>query len=446
MSLPNFALNKRTVTAFTTGLFLVSGMFAYTQLGQLEDPEFTVKTAVITTSYPGASAEEVELEVTDRIEIALQEMPQIKHLESNSRPGTSNITVEILAKYPSGDLPQIWDELRKKVSDVRTSLPPGVGEPIVGDDFGDVYGFLLAVTADGFTYAQLEDYVDAMKKELSRVDGVSRVELWGEQTRCIYLDTTEAKLSQLGVTMEDLHDTLTQQNLVVDSGGVDLSVERLRIEQTGAFTSPQDIGDLVVRGRTRPRIAANDELLRIRDVATIRRGYIQPPFRVMRYRDETTAGIDELPTLGIAISNVSGVNVVELGHAMDRRLEELQRDLLPVGIEFHRVSWQSDAVTESIDSFMISLAQAVAIVLAVLWIAMGFRVAMIVGLCGLVFTIIISFLFMGIMGIDLQRMSLGALIIAMGMMVDNAIVVADGILVRVRKGMDRTRAALEAAT
>ncbi len=446
MSLPNFAIGKRTVTAFTTALLLVSGVFAYTQLGQLEDPEFTVKTAVITTTYPGASAEEVELEVTDRIEIALQEMPQVKYLESNSRPGTSNITVEILAKYPSGDLPQIWDELRKKVRDVRTSMPPGVGEPIVGDDFGDVYGFLLAVTADGFTYAQLEDYVDAMKKELSRVDGVSRVELWGEQTRCIYLDTTEAKLSQLGVTMEDLHDTLTQQNLVVDSGGVDLSVERLRIEQTGAFTSPRDIGDLVVRGRTRPRIAANDELLRIRDVATIRRGYIEPPFRVMRYRDETTAGIDELPTLGIAISNVSGVNVVDLGHALDRRLEELQRDLLPVGIEFHRVSWQSDAVTESIDSFMISLAQAVAIVLAVLWIAMGFRVAMIVGLCGLVFTIIISFLFMGIMGIDLQRMSLGALIIAMGMMVDNAIVVADGILVRVQKGMDRTRAALEAAT
>ncbi len=437
MSIAKIAVEKKTVTVFATFVLLVGGLFSYSQLGQLEDPEFTVKTAVVTTTYPGASAEEVELEVTDRIEQAIQEMPQLKQIESYSRAGVSNITVDIKPSYTSDKLPQIWDELRKKVGDVSSSLPPGAGVPIVADDFGDVYGFLLAITGDGFDYNELEDYCDDIKKELSLVSGVSRVELWGVQKRCIYLDVSQTQLTQLGIRPVDLQRTLSQQNLVVDSGGVEITTERLRIQQTGDFKSPEEIGELVVRGGKTPVGGQGDELIRIKNIATVRRGYVEPPRTMMRY--------DGQPALGISVSNVAGTNVVTLGENLQKRLAEIEASL-PVGIEIHEISWQSDMVTESIDAFTINLIEAVIIVMCVLWIAMGFRVALIVGICGLVFTIVISFLFMYLWKIDLQRMSLGALIVAMGMMVDNAIVVVDGIMVRVNRGMDRAKAAVEAAS
>jgi multidrug efflux pump subunit AcrB len=447
MSLAKFAVEKKALTGFTTAILVIAGLLSFFQLGQLEDPEFTVKTAVITTSYPGASAEEVELEVTDRIELALQELPQIKYLESISRPGLSLISAEILPKYTSEQLPQVWQELRSKVDDVTASLPPGCGTPDVADDFGDVYGFLLAITGNGFTYAQMEDYADTIKKELSLVPGVSRVELWGVQTQCVYIDIQESQLVLLGLSLETIENTLAQQNLVVDSGGVDLPVKRLRIEQTGEFRSPKDIENLVIRGGRMQQLGAGGtaestgtdtgQLVRIGDIGTVRRGYVEPPIWEMRYNGK--------PALGMSISNTSGANVADLGKALDKRLAELTADL-PVGIETHKVSWQSDLVSESIVAFMVSLSQAVVIVLVVLWVAMGFRTAMIVGFCGLVFVILVSFFVMFLWGIDLQRMSLGALVIAMGMMVDNAIVVVDGIVVRMQKGMSRKAAAVEAAT
>jgi multidrug efflux pump subunit AcrB len=447
VSIAQAAVERKTVTWFTTIVLLVAGTISYVKLGQLEDPEFTVKSASITTTYPGASAEEVELEVTDRLEIAIQTMPQLKYVKSISRPGVSIIQLEIRPSYQSAQLPQIWDELRKKIRDVAPQLPPGAGEPSVGDDFGDVYGFLLAVTRDdGFTEAELEGYVDAMKKELSLVPGVAKVQLWGVQRQCIYIDVASTQLTQLGLTMEQLQNTLAQQNLVVDSGGVDLPTDRLRIEQTGAFASPDDIGDLAITGTNITpsqltegawKSSGADEIIRIRDIGQVRRGYLEPPTALMRFNGR--------PAIGLAIANAPKVNIVELGRTIDERLADLLA-ILPVGIEYHRVSWQSDLVAESIRQFMVSLAQAVAIVLVVLWIAMGFSTAVVVGLCGLVFVILDSFVVMRLWGIDLQRMSLGALIIAMGMMVDNAIVVADGILVRIQQGMDRTKAAIEAAT
>ncbi len=437
MSIAKIAVEKKTVTVFATFVLLVGGLFSYTQLGQLEDPEFTVKTGVVTTTYPGASAEEVELEVTDRIEQAIQEMPQLKQIESISRAGVSTVSIDIKPSYTSEMLPQIWDELRKKVGDIAATLPPGAGEPVVTDDFGDVYGFLLAITGDGFDYNELEDYCDDLKKELSLVLGVSRVELWGVQQRCIYLDISQTQLAQLGIRPVDLQRTLAQQNLVVDSGGLEIPTQRLRIQQTGEFRSPEEIGELVVRGGNTQAGGRADELIRIKDIASVRRGYTEPPVTMMRY--------DGRPSLGISISNVPGTNAVTLGRSLQKRLNELKANL-PVGIEIHKISWQSDLVTESINAFMINLIQAVVIVMVVLWIAMGFRVASIVGICGLVFTIVISFLFMYLWKIDLQRMSLGALIVAMGMMVDNAIVVVDGIVVRIGRGMDRTKAAVEAAS
>jgi len=438
VSFASVAIEKRTVTIFTTIVLLVGGLASYKGLGKLEDPEFTVKTGVVTTTYPGATADEVELEVTDRIEIAIQEMPQVKEIESFSRAGFSLISVEIIAAFGSDELPQIWDELRKKVRDVRASLPPGAGTPVVTDDFGDVYGFLMAVVGDGFTYAELERYVDSIKKELSVVEGVARVELWGVQPEAVYLEVSQARLTALGLAPAEILGELSQQNTVVNAGGVDIQDERFRIEITGEFKSPQEIGDLVIRGGYMTRRGEEaTRLLRIRDIATITRGYVEPPTWSMRYNGE--------PAIGVSIANKPGVNIIALGERLDRRLNELLA-VHPVGIEAQKISWQADLVDESISAFMISLMQAVAIVLVVLWVAMGLRTALIVGMTGLAFTIIASFLFMKLGGIDLQRMSLGALIIAMGMMVDNAIVVSDGILVRIQQGMDRVKAAVEAAT
>ena len=437
MSLASYAVEKKTFTGFATVLVLVAGVFSYFQLGQLEDPEFTVKKASIITPYPGAAAEEVEMEVSDRIEQAIQEMSQVKYIESMSRPGSSLVKVEILPSYESSKLPQIWDELRKKVRDAQSKLPQGAGPSVVYDDVGDVYAFLLALVGDGFNDAEIESYADELKKECNLVDGVAKVVLWGVRPRCIYIDVSQTRLTNLGLSLEDLQRTLSQQNLVVKSGGLDIGTERLRVEQTGDFQTPEEIGNLLVRGNALVTGKQSDELLRIRDFATVRRGYVEPPSALMRY--------DGFPAIGIAISTKSGTNVVDVGKNLERRLTELTEHL-PVGIELRKVSWQSDQVTESIHAFLISLLQAVIIVLAVLWIAMGLRVAVVVGLCGLVFTIVATFVVMYLWKIDLQRMSLGALIIAMGMMVDNAIVVADGVLIRLQKGMDRVKAAVEAAT
>jgi multidrug efflux pump subunit AcrB len=444
MSFASASVDRSSFVGFALVVLIVAGVAAFFALGQLEDPEFTIKNATVTTPYPGANADEVELEVTDRIEIAIQEMPQIEKVESVSKPGLSMVKVEVLSQYKADQLPQIWDELRRKVNDAITSLPPGCGTPIVGDDFGDVYGFLLAVTGDGFSPEELETYADEIKKELSLVRGVARVELWGVQNRCIYLEVSQLRLSQLGISMDDIERTLAEQNLVVASGNLDLHDERLRIDQTGAFTSPEDIGNLAIRGAYSTESGGASVLLRIRDIAQVRRGILEPATTQMRYKNTVTGDV-AMPTIGIAISNQSGVNVVQLGKALEAALDDLKA-VLPVGIEIEKISWQADQVDESIDVFVISLIESIVIVVAVLWLFMGFRTASVVGLSGLLLTILGTFLCMKLWGIDLQRMSLGALVIAMGMMVDNAIVVADGVLVRLQRGMGRAQAAIEAAS
>ncbi|MEE8321767.1 MAG: efflux RND transporter permease subunit [Gammaproteobacteria bacterium] len=443
MSITATAVENKTVTYFTTFLVFVAGIAAFFSLGQLEDPDFTVKTAVVSTTYPGASPEEVELEVTDRIELALQEMKQIDYLKSKSTAGVSTIWVNIKPSYTSDAIPQIWDELRRKIRDVEGTLPPGTGRPVVADDFGDVYGHMLAVTGDGFSYAELEAYVKDLKKELSLVEGVSRVELWGAQNKVVYLDVSQTQLTQIGISDSTLEATLQQQNLVIDAGKLNLQSKRLRIAPTGEFTSPEDIADLTIQPSLMDSIqnqgkeaGPGSELIRIRDIGTITPGYSDPPSKLMRFNGE--------PAIAISITNVPGVNIVKMGQAVDARVRELQANL-PIGLEIHRVHWQSDVVSDAVNNFLISFAEAVLIVLVVLTIGMGLRLSIIIGIA-LIVTILGSFLLMAIFGIDLQRMSLGALIIALGMMVDNAIVVADGFVVRLQQGMERTKAAIEAAT
>jgi multidrug efflux pump subunit AcrB len=453
MSLPQIALEKRAVTYFACFLLMIGGIGSFFSLGWLEDPTFTVKTAAIVTPYPGASPEEVELEVTDRLEKALQELPQLREIYSISRAGLSIIKVDIEYKYNSKLLPQVWDEMRSKIDDVKPLLPPGAGEPDIGDDFGFVYGFLLALTSSGFTDAELEDYAKHLEKELSVVPDVSRVTLWGVQDRVVYVDISQQQLSQIGLTPADLNITLGQQNMVVDAGSVDSPVQRFRIAPTGAFTSPEEIGELTfsaniasATGRLLEAGVEQDgarsgvedrfqQLIKLKDIATVNPGYQTPPGTVMRHNGK--------PTIGIALAAAEGSNIVDVGKRIEKRLGELMYDL-PIGVEVEKIAWQSEIVDTAIKDFMINLAEAVAIVLVVLTLPMGWRMGLIIG-SALILTIGGTLVFMAVFDIDLHRMSLGALVIALGMMVDNSIVVADGFVVRLKQGMERKQAALEAA-
>ncbi len=462
MNLTEFSIKNKVLTYFIVALIVVGGIASFFQLGQLEDPDFTIKKAVVVTPYPGASPKEVELEVTDRIEKAIQELPELKHLYSISRPGLSIVKVDIKQEYWSDTLPRVWLDMRKKIQDVTPQLPPGTGTPDVSDDFNFVYGFVLALTGSGFSYKEMEDYADELKKELSVVKGVARVELWGVQDKVVYIDASEKQLSERGITAENFIATLGRQNMVVDAGYVDAQQRRYRVAPTGEFISPEDIGDLYIHPNpldllnlplavstpespdiTQPGqsaqtrdLTAPQELIRIRDIAEVKAGYLEPPFSLMRF--------DGKPAIAIQLANVEGGNVVQTGKNIEKRLNELKAHL-PVGIELTKIAWQSDLVTVAINDFMINLIEAVAIVLIVLALPMGLRMGIIIG-SGLVLTILATFILMAVFGIDLERMSLGALVIALGMMVDNSIVVADGIAVRLKQGMDRKKAAIEAAS
>jgi len=444
VNLAKIAIEKKTVSYFVTFLLVVGGIASFFSLGQLEDPEFSIKTAVIVTKYPGASAAEVELEVTDRIEIALQQMKTIDYLKSFSAPGFSQIWVNIKPQYWSDKLPQVWDEMRRKIREIETSLPPGCQRPMVNDDFGDVYGLLLAITGDGFSYAEMETAAKNLKKELSLVAGVARVELWGVQPKVIYLESSETQLSQLGVSEKSILSTLQQQNIVVDAGSVDVQDKRARIAPTGEFRSPEDIADLPIQPslidslqnfeKGQPFQVA-DELIRIRDLGKVSRGYADPPPTMMRLNGK--------PALAISITNVAGANIVDVGRNVDGRVAELEAEL-PIGLELQKIHWMSDVVNDSVNGFFINLAEAVIIVLVVLALAMGWRMGLLIGI-DLLLTIFGTFIVMALMGIDLQRMSLGALVIALGMMVDNSIVVAEGYVVRCEQGIDKIKAAIESA-
>jgi len=465
MNLTRFAIEHKTLTQFLVFLTFFGGIYSYLSLGQLEDPDFTVKTAVIITQYPGATPAEVELEITDRIESAIQEMTQLRYLTSYSRAGLSIVKVDMQQEYWADRLPQVWDEMRKKIRDVTPHLPPGASKPDIVDDFSFVFGFVLAVTGDGYTYAELEEHVKYLKKELSLVPGVARVDLWGVQPKVIYLDVSEAQLAELKITAADILATLTTQNLVVDAGAVEVPNKRFRIEASGEFKTPEDIGELVIRrtgldsaadftaalapfGReldaSRPlqdsrsgshAAARSTELIRLKDVATVRLGYLDPAINQMRYQGE--------PALALQLANLPGGNLVMTGQALDERLAELLPQL-PAGIAVEKFSWQSDLVNESIGAFVINLAEAVLIVLIVLTLAMGWRMGLVIG-WALILTILGTFIVMKSMNIDLQRVSLGALVVALGMMVDNAIVVADNMSVGLARGKKPVDAAIEAA-
>lgn len=426
MNIAQLFIERRVITLVLTVVMLGAGLVSYQGLSRLEDPEFTIKDALVVTPYPGASAAEVEAEVSDRLEKAVQKMGQLERVVSKSDRGLSTLTVTIKDKYDKSSLPQVWDELRRKVSDAQRELPPGSGSSLVLDDYGDVYGIFIAITGDGYSYAEVKDVVDMLRRELLLVEDVGKIDTFGERTEAIYVELNRDRMSQLGISPDVIINELRQKNLVTDSGRATVGSEFITLNPTGTIKQVKQFESILIS-------SSGSEQIYLDDVATVRRGYVEPQDHMIRY--------DGMPAIGLGISTVSGGNVVTMGEALRQRVAELKSQM-PIGIEPGPVSVQSDAVDTAIKGFVLSLLEAVGIVIVVLLLFMGLRSGMLIGFV-LLLTIAGTFIFLSPMQVALERISLGALIIALGMLVDNAIVVVDGILVRLQKGEDAKFAAIE---
>jgi multidrug efflux pump subunit AcrB len=430
MNPAEIAIRNKTVTLVFTVLMVIGGILSYLNLSRLEDPEFTIKDALIVTSYPGASAEEVSDEVTDVIERAVQQMAQLERVTSRSERGRSTVTATMKDQYDRSTLPQVWDELRNRIGDAQRQLPPGATESLVLDDFGDVFGIFFAITGPHYSKAELYDVAKMLRQNLVLVSDVNKVEIFANQQEVIYVEMTRNVISQLGIQPREIAAALGEQNLVRFSGIADSGPLRITIDPTGSSQSVESLGDIIIR-QARSGPDGGTPLIFLRDIATITRDYIDPPHTLLRYNGE--------PAIGIILSTVSGGNVVRMGAAVERRVEEL-RPMIPLGVELHAVAFQADNVTEAINNFVASLGQAVGIVFVILLIFMGLRSGMIIGAV-LFITICGTMIVMEMLELSLERISLGALIIALGMLVDNAIVITEGMLVAIQRGVDRMKAA-----
>ena len=428
MNIGEYSVRNPVITWLLVVIMVGGGIWAYQSMGKLEDPPFTLKMAKILTQYPGASAREVQEELTYHLEDAIQRMPQLKRIKmSVSRPGFSDILIEFKDEYQAEDLPNIFDELRRKIADVQPSLPPGANAPIILDDFGDVYGVYLVLNGEGYTWRDLYDTAERIKRQLVLVDGVRKVVIDGVQQEVVYLDISRSRLAELGISLEQIADVLGSQNVVVDAGNVSVGSDYLRFNPTGAFKSVQEMGDLLISSSER-------RLIRLSDIATISRAYETVPNKFYY--------VNGTPGLSIGISMSAGENVVAVGRRLDRKMHALLAEI-PVGMELTTVYDQPKEVKTSVSGFLVSVGQAVAIVIAVLLLFMGMRTGLVIGAV-LLITVAGTLLLMHIYKIELQRISLGALVIALGMLVDNAIVVAEGMLVRMNAGMRPEQAAREA--
>ncbi|MGA4608419.1 efflux RND transporter permease subunit [Pseudoalteromonas maricaloris] len=426
MSLAKWSIENKVISWMFALLLLIAGAVSYLGLGQLEDPEFTLKKAMVVTMYPGASPQQVEEEVTFPIENAIQSLPYVDYVTSISSPGKSQITVEMKSKYRKKDLQQIWDELRRKVNDLSPKLPPGVRPPSVIDDFADVYGELYAITGEGYSYDELKDYVDFLKRELVLVEGVSKVTVAGEQQAQVIVEISTQKLSQLGIAPSYIFSLLQAQNTVSNAGKIRVGDESIRLHPTGEFTDVAELEGLLI---SKP---GAKELIYLGDVAKVTREYAEVPNHITRF--------DQKRALLVGVSFTSGVNVVEVGKEIEHHLQQLEYQR-PYGITINTVYNQPTEVETSVDGFIVSLLEAVAIVIIVLLIFMGVKSGILIGGI-LLITVLGTFIFMKIFAIDLQRISLGALIIALGMLVDNAIVVTEGILINIKRGQSKVKAAV----
>ena len=422
-NLSEWALRNRALVLYVMLVAALVGAWSYKQLGQSEDPPFTFTAMVVRTMWPGATADQVARQVTDRVERALMETGRYEMIRSYSRPGESQVIFMAADALPSRDVPDLWYQARKKVGDIRATLPSEVIGPFFNDEFGDTFGNIYALTGAGFDYAVLEDYAERIELELQRLADVGKVELIGLQDEKVWIEASNARLAQLGVPMAALQQALAEQNAVVPAGFVETATDRVQLRVDGAFRSVDEIRALPVR--------AGDRTLRLGDVAEVTRGYADPAAPRMRFMGEDAIGI------GVALRE--GGDILALGDTLAAEAVRL-RATLPVGMELHKVSDQPAAVRESVGEFVKVLAEAVVIVLLVCFFSLGLRTGLVVAV-SIPLVLAMTFAAMHWFGIGLHKVSLGALVLALGLMVDDAIIAVEMMAIRMEQGDDRITAA-----
>ncbi|MCS0174060.1 efflux RND transporter permease subunit [Vibrio alginolyticus] len=427
MNIAEYSIKNKVISWLFIIILAVGGLTSFLELGRLEDPAFTIKDAMIISTYPGATSKEVEEELTYPLEKEIRKLPYIDKITSTSSNGMSQITVSMEMDYGPDELPQIWDEMRRKINDLRPSLPQGVQSLQIIDDFGDVYGVMLMLTGDDYDYVELKRYADYLTREIELVDGVGKVDITGDQQEMLFVEISLDRLAALNLDMNVVSSLLNQQNNVVSAGEVMVNGESLVIRPSGTLNTVEALENLIIHGRD------TGNLIRLKDVATISRGIQEKPSNVVLFNGQKA--------INIGISFASGVNVVEVGERLDAELASLE-SIKPAGIDMNYFYNQANEVDESVKAFVISLAEAVAIVIIVLLFTMGLRSGVIIGVV-LLLTVFGTFILMNYNNIELHRISLGALIIALGMLVDNAIVVVEGILVGLKKGRTKVQAAVD---
>ncbi len=422
------ALKYRELTLFLLLAIAVGGVAAYFQLGQREDPDFTFRAMVIRTLWPGATAEQVDRQITDRMEKKLQETPYYKWTRTYSKPGESLIILELLDTAAPRDVPEIWYQVRKKLGDIRHTLPAEAIGPFFNDEFGDVFGSIYAFSADGFTLSELRDYVERVRQELLRLPNVSKIDLIGVQDDKIYVELSTKKLAALGIDAQAIGQALAGQNAVVSPGSVETKEASVQLRVTGQLDSLRAVSDLMLR--------VNTQSFRLGDVATVKRGYADPPVFTMRFKGKEA--------IGLAVSMTRNGDVLKLGEDLKREMTRMRSEL-PIGVEFEQVSDQPAVVKGSVGEFMRSLGEAVVIVLIVSFLSLGARTGLVVALT-IPLVLAATFLGMRFFGIDLHRISTGALIISLGLLVDDAMIAVEMMARKLEEGWDKVRAATYAYT
>ena len=424
MDISQWAFRNRNLIYFFIAVLVAGGVLSCYQMSKLEDPEVKVKLAMVVTTYPGASAHQVELEVTDVLEKSIRTMGDIDNIESYSYNDLSLIQVELRSTVKDEYVEQHWDMLRRKVSDAQASLPKGVSPPMVKDDFGHVFGMFYALTGEGLDDRELSDYAELIKREVNNMEGIDRVDLYGKRPECINISLLQDRMANLGVKPLEVLSTLNGQNQTSYTGYYNNGDNRIRVTVSDKFKTVEDIGNMLIQGH-------DDDQLRLRDIAHIEKGYEEPVRNELFY--------DGNRSIGILIAVSGDADIIKVGAEVERAMQQLEDTRFPAGVEIHKVFNQPERVGDSLGTFAINLVESIIIVIAVLMLTMGFKSGLIIGY-SLLITVCGSFLFLHYMDGTLQRVSLGAFILAMGMLVDNAIVIIDGILVDLKAGKPRMEA------
>jgi multidrug efflux pump len=427
-NLSDWALEHRSLVWYFMIVFVLAGTFSYINLGREEDPAFTIKTMVINAQWPGASAEEVTRQVTDRIEKKIEELDALDYTRSETTAGQTTIFVELLPTTKAKDVTANWLKIRNMVSDIQGDLPSGVVGPFYNDTFGDVYGNIYAFMSDGLTQRQLRDLVEDARAKLLTVPNVGKIDIVGAQDEAIYLEFSTRKIAALGIDQQSVIDTLEAQNAVTQSGVVEAGPERIALRVSGQFTSEDSLKAINLR--------INSRFFPLTDIATIKRGYVNPPTSLFRFKGE--------PAIGLAIGMKTGSNLLTFGEQLDEQMKKVVSDL-PIGVDVARVSDQPKVVDEAVSGFTRALFEAIVIVLAISFISLGVRAGMVVAI-SIPLVLAITFVFMEYTGISLQRISLGALIIALGLLVDDAMIAVEMMVSRLEAGDTLRKAATHVYT